>query len=97
MCDSVPSARYSPICNVLRLWRIWLIPTYRVYRLYDYYCRIIKQYFFAMIDIIYTILIIMNGCDKSLLTTSSRYRSFGVTPYPAIHQRLSRVVMTTVY
>ena len=25
MCDSVPSARYSPVCNVLRLWRIWLI------------------------------------------------------------------------
>ena len=35
MHDSVLSARYSPICNVLRLWRIWLIPTYRVYRLYD--------------------------------------------------------------
>ena len=35
MRDSVPSARYSPVCNVLHLWRIWLIPTYRVYRLYD--------------------------------------------------------------
>ena len=35
MRDSVPSARYSPVCNVLRLWRIRLIPTYRVYRLYD--------------------------------------------------------------
>ena len=34
--DSVPSARYSSVCNVLRKWRIWLIPTYRVYRLYDY-------------------------------------------------------------
>ena len=33
--DSVPSARYSSVCNVLRQWRIWLIPTYRVYRLYD--------------------------------------------------------------
>ena len=32
---SVPSARYSSVCNVLRLWRISLIPTYRVYRLYD--------------------------------------------------------------
>ena len=30
MCDSVPSARYSSVCNVLRQWRIWLIPTYRV-------------------------------------------------------------------
>ena len=35
MYDSVPSARYSSVCNVLRLWRISLIPTYRVYRLYD--------------------------------------------------------------
>ena len=31
MRDSVHSVRYSPVCNVLRLWRIWLIPTYRVY------------------------------------------------------------------
>ena len=35
MRDSVPSARYSSVCNVLRQWRIWLIPTHRVYRLYD--------------------------------------------------------------
>ena len=35
MCDSVPSARYSSVCNVLRQWRTLLIPTYRVYRLYD--------------------------------------------------------------
>ena len=28
MRDSVPSARYSSICNVLRLWRISLIPTF---------------------------------------------------------------------
>ena len=35
MRDSVPSARYSSICNVLRLLSISLIPTYRVYRLYD--------------------------------------------------------------
>ena len=38
MCDSVPSARYSSVCNVLRLWNISLIPTYRVYRLYDTEC-----------------------------------------------------------
>ena len=35
--DSVPSAIYSSVCNVLRQWRIWLIPTYRVYLLYDIY------------------------------------------------------------
>ena len=38
MCDSVPSARYSSVCNVLHQWRIWLIPTYKVYRLYDMVC-----------------------------------------------------------
>ena len=35
MRDSVPSARYSSVCNVLRQWSILLIPTYRVGRLYD--------------------------------------------------------------
>ena len=28
MRDSVPSARYSPICNVLRQWKTSLIPIY---------------------------------------------------------------------
>ena len=37
MRDSLPNARYSPICNVLRQWKTSLIPIYRVYRLYDYY------------------------------------------------------------
>ena len=35
MRKSVPSARYSSICNVLRQWKTSLIPIYRVYRLYD--------------------------------------------------------------
>ena len=35
MRDTVPSLRYSPVCNVLRQWKTSLIPTYRVYRLYD--------------------------------------------------------------
>ena len=35
MRDSVRSASYSSVCNVLRQWNIPLIPTYRVYRLYD--------------------------------------------------------------
>ena len=35
MRDSLPSARCSPVCNVLRQWKTSLIPTYRVYRLYD--------------------------------------------------------------
>ena len=35
MHDSVPSVRYSSVCNVLCLWRISLIPNYTVYPLYD--------------------------------------------------------------
>ena len=31
MRNSVPSARYSSVCNVLHLLSISLIPTYRVY------------------------------------------------------------------
>ena len=31
MRDSVPNARYSSVCNVLRQWSISLIPTYRLY------------------------------------------------------------------
>ena len=41
MRDSVPSARYSSVYNVLCLWRISLIPTYRVYRLYDIYIYLV--------------------------------------------------------
>ena len=36
--DSVPSARYFPICNLLRQWKTSLIPIYRVYRLCDTIC-----------------------------------------------------------
>ena len=46
MRESVPAARYSPVCNVLRQWKTSLILTYRVYRLYDY--RVYRLY-----DIIY--------------------------------------------
>ena len=35
MRDSVPSPRYSPVCNVLRQWKTSLIPTSKVYLLYD--------------------------------------------------------------
>ena len=43
MRDSVPSPRYSAICNVLRQWKTSLIPTYRVYRLYDMYLTLTSQ------------------------------------------------------
>ena len=42
MRDSVPSASYSSVCNVLRQWNIPLIPTYRVYRLYDTLSKLIQ-------------------------------------------------------
>ena len=45
MRDSVPSASYSSVCNVLRQWNILLIPTYRVYRLYDIFIFIFNSYF----------------------------------------------------
>ena len=35
MRKSVPTPRYSPVCNVLRQWKTSLILTYRVYLLYD--------------------------------------------------------------
>ena len=35
MRESVPTARYSPVRNVIRQWKTSLILTYRVYRLYD--------------------------------------------------------------
>ena len=41
--DSVPSARYSLVCNVLHQRKTSLIPTYRVYRLYDNYTSLFRQ------------------------------------------------------
>ena len=46
MRDSVPSASYSSVCNVLRQWNIPLIPTYRVYRLYDRVYRLYDIYIY---------------------------------------------------
>ena len=43
MRESVPIARYSPVCNVLRQWKTSLILTYRVYRLYDIYIYIYSR------------------------------------------------------
>ena len=43
MCESLHSASYSSICNVLRQWNISLIPTYRVYRLYNNVAVILRK------------------------------------------------------
>ena len=45
MRESVPTARYSPVCNVLRQWKTSLIFTYRVYRLYDNYYLYVRLTF----------------------------------------------------
>ena len=45
--DSVPSPRYSPVCNVLHQWKTSLIPTYRVYRLYDNKSTKVETYVFT--------------------------------------------------
>ena len=49
MRDSVPSASYSSVCNVLRQWNISLIPTYRVYGLYDKMSEFIQIPFISAI------------------------------------------------
>ena len=46
MRESVPTARYSPVCNVLRQWKTSLILTYRVYRLYEVY-RLYDSYSYS--------------------------------------------------
>ena len=46
MCYSVPSLRYSSVCNVLCLWKISLIPIYRIYLLYAK-----KLLYFKRIDV----------------------------------------------
>ena len=60
MRDSVSSARYFSVCNVLRLWSISLIPTYRVGRLYD-------------IRLTYLIWISLPLFDSESLTSSTTY------------------------
>ena len=68
MRGSVPSARYSSICNVLRQWKTSLIPIYRVYRLYDtaYYtaacvlycslCIILQSVYYTAAYVLYSVL-----------------------------------------
>ena len=48
MGESVPTARYSPVCNVLRQWKTSLILIYRVYRLYDIYIYKDRKNIFKM-------------------------------------------------
>ena len=52
MRDSVPTARYSPICNVLRQWKTSLIRIYRVYRLYDRVFRVAVNTYVPILFII---------------------------------------------
>ena len=54
MRDSVPSASYSSVCNVLRLWSISLIPTYRVYRHYFYFKNPIRKKSYSFTTVFYS-------------------------------------------
>ena len=87
MRDSVPSARYSPVCNVLRQWKTSLIPTYRVYRLYDNYMKSVEEYYYT----VYThcnILVDMY-LDKHVTTPGCQ---FYVDLYPPLHYLFLRYV-----
>ena len=52
MRDSLPSARYSPVCNVLRQWKTSLILTYRVYRLYNNFI-VMRNYYINVVQFLY--------------------------------------------
>ena len=52
MRDSLPSARYSPVCNVLRQWKTSLILTYRVYRL-DNNFIVMRNYYINVVQFLY--------------------------------------------
>ena len=56
MCDSVPSLRYSPVCNVLRQWKTSLIPPYRVYRFYDSYSYSSSSSSYSPVDLPHSVL-----------------------------------------
>ena len=80
MRDSVPSARYSPVCNVLRQWKTSLIPTYRVYRLYDDY-KVFKynlKYKFIQLEMFYIVREYMYQTSSALGILKKCFR---VIPY----------------
>ena len=73
MRDSVPSARYSSVCNVLRQWNSSLIPTYRVYRLYVSYLLSENVLLFLVTflnTVTYLFLCLGSTNDQGLLTLS---------------------------
>ena len=70
MRDSVPSARYFSVWNVLRLWNISLIPTYRVYRLYDTLLCWYLQLSVANVAITALIMITIIGQSQRNVTSS---------------------------
>ena len=62
MRDSVPSPRYSTICNVLRQWKTSLIPTYKVS---DYDIIYIHVYLYIIYIYIYqNSNIYQNSCNR---------------------------------
>ena len=80
MRESVPTARYSPVCNVLRQWKTSLILTYRVYRLYDYVFSIIYYYIYIYFFLPFLCNIFVVVCCKVWI--------LGVWGELACHERL---------
>ena len=72
MRESVPTARYSPVCNVLRQWKTSLILTYRVYRLYDTQRFLTEHYYCVACALLYStvacsaLYIILKGSSQSI-------------------------------
>ena len=71
MRDSVPSARYSSVCNVLRLWRISLIPTYNIESTdsmitWGYIYRIYRGYIYIYVTVLHKPAV---GCKRKCFTT----------------------------
>ena len=62
MRDSVPSPRYSPVCNVLREWKTSLIPTYSLPTL----CYHAIIYYTMPFNIYYTLSLYTISCHDIL-------------------------------
>ena len=84
MRDSVPNARYSSVCNVLRQWSISLIPTYRVYRL------MIKNIFFNEQKV--GMLLQKRTDTRGVGISSMRKSIYLLTTTPTSH---TRILLTT--
>ena len=84
MRESVPTARYSPVCNVLRQWKTSLILTYRVYRLYDttkigiMLLQLTSSSFLLCYNMCKVHCILMNGEEVNVLFESKKWLAYTI-------------------